>query len=532
MPVKNIDLSLPVLVVDDNQQMRSVVKGILADLGLNNVFLAGSGEEACRILNERPIAAVISDLDMPGMSGLQLLGWVRDNLADKELPFMLLPSEANRDGLRAAAAAGVTDCLIKPFTLATFHSKLQAMFQARGHAAAKRAAGMRAAAMPAAPALIGMERPLEERLKEATVLVVDDIATNIKVIAGMLADEGYSVKVAISGRKALELVPVHRPDLILLDVMMPEMDGFEVCRRLKADPASADIPVIFLSAKDQADDIVGGLELGAVDYVTKPVDPAILKARMRTHLRMAGMMAELKQQNAAIAGNAQLREEVERLARYNLVTPLEEVIAAGEQLLNDDAAAPGGTDAASSQAEATTAGPGRLRRAALQALDQAARRAMRQASLSMGLLRIEQGASEPASASVELGPLLKRAAADTAATHPVMLPSLRVTVLADRSFCRTLFEHLLLNAAATTPAGTSIAIGATLAESCWVIAIEYAGALPAAQLACLRGPAVRPVDDAALPVYAARLMSEVQGGSLAADDDGARTRLLLRLPAV
>jgi len=166
MPVKNIDLSLPLLVVDDNQQMRSVVKGILADLGLNNVFLAGSGEEACRILTERPIAAVISDLDMPGMDGLQLLGWVRDKLADKELPFMLLPSEANRDGLRAAAAAGVTDCLIKPFTLATFHSKLQAMFQARGNAAAKRAAGIRAAqpSAAAAPALIGMERPLEERI--------------------------------------------------------------------------------------------------------------------------------------------------------------------------------------------------------------------------------------------------------------------------------------------------------------------------------------------------------------------------------
>ncbi|WP_353404773.1 response regulator [Duganella hordei] len=169
--------------------MRSLVKGILADLGFANVFLAGSGEEACRILNERPIAAVISDLDMPGMNGLQLLRWVRSTLADKELPFMLLPGEANREGLLAATQAGVTDCLIKPFTLATFHSKLQAMFQSRGDAAAKRAGMRRAAASAATPApapLIGMERPLEERLREATVLVVDDIATNIKVIAGML----------------------------------------------------------------------------------------------------------------------------------------------------------------------------------------------------------------------------------------------------------------------------------------------------------------------------------------------------------
>lgn len=156
---------------------------------------------------------------------------------------------------------------------------------------------------------------------------------------------------------------------------------------------------------------------------------------------------------------------------------------------------------------------------------------MRKASLSMGLLRIEQGASEPASGKVELNPLLKRAAADSVATHPVVLPSLRVTVLGDRGFCRTLFEHLLLNAAATTPAGTSIVLGATLEENSWVLTLEYAGLLPATQLACLQGPAGRPDDDAALPVYAARLMSEVQGGSLTASDDSARTRLVLRLPA-
>ncbi|ELX12062.1 signal transduction response regulator receiver domain [Janthinobacterium sp. HH01] len=519
MPALNIDLSLPLLVVDDNQQMRSVVKGILADLGFVNVFLAGSGEEACRILNERPIAAVIADLDMPGMSGLQLLQWVRANLADAELPFMLLPSEANREGLRAAAQAGVTDCLIKPFTLATFHSKLQAMFQSRGDAAVKRAA-VRRAAMPAAPAtaapapapLIGLERPLEERLREATVLVVDDIATNIKVIAGMLAEDGYGVKVAISGKKALEIIPVHRPDIILLDVMMPEMDGFEVCRRLKADPATADIPVIFLSAKDQAEDIIGGLELGAVDYVTKPVDPAILKARLRTHLRLAGMMAELRRQNAAVADNAHLREEVERLSRYDLAAPLAEVLEASAQLLADAALAP----------------PQRERMAAL---DEAARRALRLTSLSLELCRIEQGASRPHAAPVALNPLLARATMAVAASHPVMLPAQPATLLANGTLCHMLFEQLALNAAAHTPAGTSIVLGATLDGGHWALTLEYAGVLPAAQRACLQGQAERPDHEQTLPMYAARLLAQVQGGTLSAQDDSARSRLLLRLPA-
>ncbi|MFS2136597.1 response regulator [Duganella sp. Dugasp56] len=372
------------------------------------------------------------------------------------------------------------------------------------------------AATPAPAPLIGMERPLEERLREATVLVVDDIATNIKVIAGMLAEDGYGVKVAISGKKALEITPVHRPDLILLDIMMPEMDGFEVCRRLKADPATADIPVIFLTAKDQTGDIVGGLELGAVDYVTKPVDPAILKARLRTHLRLAGMMADLKRQNSAVADNAQLREEVERLSRYDLSAPLAEVIAAGEQLLADPA---------------LTAAP--ARRDTLQRLDEAAHRALRLASLSLELCRIEQGVCQPGSEPLALNAMLARATATaaTARTHPVMLPPAPVTVLADRTLCQTLFEHLALNAAAHTPAGTSIVLGAALEDGCWTLSLEYAGVLPAAQRACLQGQAQRPAGDNALPMYAARLQAQVQGGALSAQDDSARTRLLLRLPA-
>ncbi|WP_442882017.1 response regulator, partial [Duganella sp. S19_KUP01_CR8] len=361
---------------------------------------------------------------------------------------------------------------------------------------------------------IGMERPLEERLREATVLVVDDIATNIKVIAGMLAEDGYGVKVAISGKKALEIIPVHRPDIILLDVMMPDMDGFEVCRRLKADPATADIPVIFLSAKDQAEDIIGGLELGAVDYVTKPVDPAILKARLRTHLRLAGTMAELRRQNSAVADNAQLREEVERLSRYDLATPLAEVLAASAQLMAEPA---------------LTATP--ALRAQLDTLDQAARRALRLAGLSLELCRIEQGACQPQAAPVALNPLLARAATAIAASHPVMLPAQSATLLADPALCSMLCEHLLLNAAAHTPAGTSIVLGTTLEDGIWALTVEYAGVLPAAQRACLQGQAERPAGEEALPVYAARLLAQVQGGTLAAQDDSARTRLLLRLPS-
>src|SRR5664279_1861141 len=119
-----------------------------------------------------------------------------------------------------------------------------------------------------------------------TVLIVDDTPDNLSLRSGLLKDD-YKVKVANNGEKALRIARSENPpDLILLDIMMPEMDGYEVCRRLKADSATQDIPVIFLTAKSQIDDEKMGLELGAVDYLTKPVSPPIVMARVKNHLAL------------------------------------------------------------------------------------------------------------------------------------------------------------------------------------------------------------------------------------------------------
>lgn len=118
----------------------------------------------------------------------------------------------------------------------------------------------------------------------ATILVVDDTPANLSLMTGLLRDE-YKVKAAIDGEKALRIAQASPPpDLILLDIMMPGMDGYEVCRRLKADPATRDIPVIFLTAKSGIEDEKMGLDLGAVDYITKPISPPIVMARVRNHL--------------------------------------------------------------------------------------------------------------------------------------------------------------------------------------------------------------------------------------------------------
>jgi len=128
------------------------------------------------------------------------------------------------------------------------------------------------------------------------VLVVDDEPNNLQLMRQILGDR-YRLAFAPSGPAALGIVPKVRPDLILLDIMMPEMDGYEVCRRLKADPGTRDIPVIFVTAKSEESDETTGFAIGAVDYITKPVRPLIVQARVRNHLDLKEAKECLKRQN-------------------------------------------------------------------------------------------------------------------------------------------------------------------------------------------------------------------------------------------
>ena len=132
--------------------------------------------------------------------------------------------------------------------------------------------------------------------KKNKVLIVDDTPENIQVLMGTLKDQ-YAIVAAINGEKALKMaVAEPRPDLILLDIMMPGMDGFEVCRRLKADPGTRDIPVIFLSALDDTADKVKGFAEGAVDYISKPFQPEEVHVRVNTHLTINRLNREVQRQ--------------------------------------------------------------------------------------------------------------------------------------------------------------------------------------------------------------------------------------------
>ncbi|CAO3415106.1 diguanylate cyclase domain-containing protein [Azospirillum endophyticum] len=148
------------------------------------------------------------------------------------------------------------------------------------------------------------------------ILVVDDIPSNVHVLSRILKDD-YDIYFATDGEKALDLVQARMPDLVLLDIMMPGMDGFEVCRRIKGDPTTHDIPVIFISAKSEVEDETRGLEVGAIDFITKPISPPIVKARVRNHLllkRQADLLRSLSFLDG-LTGIANRRRFDETMAR-------------------------------------------------------------------------------------------------------------------------------------------------------------------------------------------------------------------------
>ena len=158
-----------------------------------------------------------------------------------------------------------------------------------------------------------------QRLSESRILVVDDTPANIQTVSSILKEKGYQISVATNGRQALDVLGRLHPDLILLDVMMPEMDGFETCSRIKASPDSRHIPIIFLTSRTETEDIVHGFELGAVDYVAKPFNAHELLARVHTHLTMD-----------------RLRRENEQLLLNILPAQISERLKSGDEHISDD----------------------------------------------------------------------------------------------------------------------------------------------------------------------------------------------------
>lgn len=319
--------SKKVLIVDDFKAMRTTMKKSLMALGFKYFDMAENGKAAIQFLKAKHFDLVISDWNMPEVTGLDVLKQVKADPNLSKTHFMLVTAEADRYKILQAIEAGVDEFLVKPFPPVKLRDKLQKMLSRE----------------PRQRVLTDDDRPSEktvlggtfqpQRSEISEILVVDDEPTNIKIIKELLGDK-YRVRVASSGEKAIRILEKSpNLDLILLDIMMPEMDGYQVCEALKENAATALIPVIFLSAKTQTEDMTKGFELGAVDYITKPIDPPILIARVETHVSLKRSRDNLSDQIDGLLETMQLREDVERITQHDLKSPLSAAITTADQLL-------------------------------------------------------------------------------------------------------------------------------------------------------------------------------------------------------
>ena len=190
---------------------------------------------------------------------------------------------------------------------------------------------------------------MSDSTTKARILIVDDVRTNLNVLAQTLGDD-YDIYIATNGQKALAVAASENLDLILLDIMMPDMDGYAVCEQLKADAKTRNILVIFVTAKDEDQDEAKGLALGAVDYITKPFSSAVVQARIRNHLelqrttmalahqneKIRQQNEEIEKQNEELLKSVQLRDDVDQIIRHDLKSPLNIIIGMQDLLLNEN----------------------------------------------------------------------------------------------------------------------------------------------------------------------------------------------------
>ena len=286
---------------------------------------------------------------------------------------------------------------------------------------------------------------------KSLILVVDDISKNLQVVGTLLRKEGYRIVPATSGAQALERVRAEAPDLILLDLMMPEMDGLEVCRRLKAEPLTQPIPVIFLTASNEMEHLVQGFEVGAVDYVTKPFNPPELLARVRTHLELKHARERLREMNDE-------KNEFMGIAAHDLRNPLGAILGYSEMVLEEMEALRSSTDAA----------VGRAAGEASQCTERIRDTSRRMAGMVQNLLdanRIERGEMVLALAPTDLAPTLNQVietqrphAMAKEQTIQLQTETAPVMVQVDPGVALQVIENLISNAVKYSPPGKVITV--------------------------------------------------------------------------
>lgn len=523
------------LVVDDFEAMRRVTAAQLRSLGAVNVITANNGVEAWRILHRQKVDVVLSDWNMPLMTGLELLNSIRSDPKLNLLPFVMITGEAARERVAEAIASGVSDLLVKPYNAGELANRVEKAIAWRPRRQAIGAlADFLSESWPSSlgelsvmppPEPVPEPAPVPDRNRALTILVVDDTPDNLQLLSRLFKDE-YRVRIAHNGEKAVRICCADNPpDLVLLDVMMPGIDGFEVARQMRQHHNAALIPIIFVTAISGDDARIRGLELGAVDFVTKPIDPASLTLRVRNFMRYVELHRQLQADYDLMLDAARLQEDVDNMTRHDLKGPLSGVIGL-IQAMSDDA------DVSRKQGEQ------------LRLVEQAAMQVLNMINLSSELYKIESGRFQLQPKAVEIGDILRRSVQlfrytfserhlTIAVDTDVGVGAEQPLASGDAMFCYSLFQNLIKNACEASPNGGRVAVK-LFDESPIRVSIVNTGVVPAAIRDGFFGKFVTcgKAGGSGIGTYSAKLLAEAQLGDVALDVSDARnlTTLTVTLP--
>jgi CheY-like chemotaxis protein len=516
---------LHALIVDDQDLMRSVTASQLRAMGFAKVISAKNGADALKHMRAQRIDAVLSDWNMPVMNGVELLRAVRADNSLAHIPILMITSETERGRIQDVITSGVNGLLVKPYNAALLRDRLERMLSPNARDAQKTLVQRGRDTGPHGDDQL--DSPTQA--PPARVLVVDDNATSLSVLDRLFRDD-YEVLTANRGAAALaHCRGSQMPDLVLIDVQMPEMDGFETVRQMRDMPLAADIPVIFVTADTSDEARRKGMELGAVDFVTKNTPPRELRQRVRNFLRFVELRKQLQSEYDTMIENARLREQVDNMTRHDLKGSLSGIVGMVTELSDDDAM------------------PAQFQ-GKLNLVRETASHALTSVNMAGEMYKIETGRFKLVPQPVAIGDLLRGLAemSRAAFAHKEVgvvvdtdVPVGQPLPLAwgDETLCHSLFGNLIKNACEAAPAHSKVTV--TLRDTALLdqplrVTVENKGTVPLEIRQTFFDKFVTHGKKGGTGVgtYSARMLAKAQGGKIkmSTSDQDNLTTLTVWLP--
>ena len=500
-----------VLVIEDDVNNLDVAQRIIRAAGHEPLAATDGASGLEKARSARP-DAILVDLLLPRMDGWTVTKTLREEEWARRIPIIAVSALAMQQDRARAIEAGCDDFVSKPYAPAELRAVLARYLDDNGAAVAP-------SVRPRA------QRGATERL--GRVLVVDDEPANVEILARRLESLGAETLRASNGESALKIAERELPDLVLLDIMMPGLDGYDVCRRLKVNDLTAPIPVIFVTARAESEDLSKGFEVGGVDYIRKPVEPIELSARVRSALYTKRLQDELRSRNADLHKLETSRQELIGMLGHDIRNLANSIVAFLQlvRLGQLDASRPEFSELLGLSESNVT-------------------ELLRMVNALLDVYKMEEGKLQADQRVIALADLGKKSIAQLAAEArargvAIECEAKDIELYVDETLLVRVFTNLLANAVKHTPSGGVARIEASHADDGWVtVRIRDTGpGIPAADAANVfdrffQTAGGRSRGGTGLGLAFCKLAVELHGGSIKVANPGEPGAIIeMRLPA-